>query len=143
MNRPPLSISTGQPPRSGAPPRKPPIPGQNATSMKPISPRKQGGHSLPTSPLNSPLKSPGRRSGSGCGSSTASFASSATVRTGGGIQTNLNSNFTNNGSSSSPRYNSAQQRKMLEINAVLSKPEIDLWALRELCLSDGGLIDGT
>jgi hypothetical protein len=31
---------------------------------------------------------------------------------------------------------------MKEINAILSQPEIDLWALRELCLADGGLIDG-
>lgn len=33
--------------------------------------------------------------------------------------------------------------KAEEINQVLSEAEIDLWKLRELALSDGGLVDGT
>lgn len=32
--------------------------------------------------------------------------------------------------------------KEKEIINVLSQPEIDLWALRELCVTDGGLISG-
>jgi hypothetical protein len=35
------------------------------------------------------------------------------------------------------------EQKIQELNDILSQPEIDLWALRELCLSDGGLVNGT
>jgi|AntRauTorckE5430_2_1112549.scaffolds.fasta_scaffold01116_6 hypothetical protein len=38
--------------------------------------------------------------------------------------------------------NSPAGRKLNEINDILSQPEIDLWALRELCLTEGGLING-
>ena len=33
-------------------------------------------------------------------------------------------------------------RKLEEIHALLDQPKIDLWALREHCLSEGGLING-
>lgn len=33
--------------------------------------------------------------------------------------------------------------KAKEINLVLSEPEVNLWKLRELALSDGGLVTGT
>ena len=42
----------------------------------------------------------------------------------------------------SPHINSATSQKLNKINAILSQPEIDLWALRELCLTEGGLING-
>jgi hypothetical protein len=42
----------------------------------------------------------------------------------------------------SPHINSAASKKLNKINAILSQPEIDLWALRELCLTEGGLING-
>lgn len=32
--------------------------------------------------------------------------------------------------------------KVEEINAVLSEADVDLWKLRELALSDGGLVNG-
>jgi hypothetical protein len=32
--------------------------------------------------------------------------------------------------------------KKEEIGLVLSAPDVDLWKLRELCLTDGGLVDG-
>jgi hypothetical protein len=32
--------------------------------------------------------------------------------------------------------------KAVEINLVLSEPEIDLWRLRELAISEGGLVNG-
>lgn len=33
--------------------------------------------------------------------------------------------------------------KAKEIHAVLAEPEVDLWKLRELALSEGGLVNGT
>lgn len=42
---------------------------------------------------------------------------------------------------SSPNKNSLHPKEK-EIMKVLSQPEIDLWALRELCVTDGGLISG-
>ena len=35
------------------------------------------------------------------------------------------------------------EAKKAEINLVLSAPDVDLWKLRELCLTEGGLVDGT
>lgn len=32
--------------------------------------------------------------------------------------------------------------KKEEIGLVLSAPDVDLWKLRELCLTEGGLVDG-
>ena len=32
--------------------------------------------------------------------------------------------------------------KAREINLVLSQPTVDLWKLRELCLTEGGLVHG-
>ena len=32
--------------------------------------------------------------------------------------------------------------KALEIEAVLNQEDVDLWRLRELALSDGGLVNG-
>ena len=32
--------------------------------------------------------------------------------------------------------------KKEEIGLVLSAPEVDLWKLRELCLTEGGLVEG-
>lgn len=37
--------------------------------------------------------------------------------------------------------NSSMEQKIKDITAILSQPEIDLWALRELCLTDGGLVN--
>ena len=37
---------------------------------------------------------------------------------------------------------STQRNKASEIESILSQDEIDLWALRELCLSEGGLVKG-
>jgi hypothetical protein len=34
-------------------------------------------------------------------------------------------------------------KKAEEINLVLLQPEVDLWRLRELALSEGGLVNGT
>ena len=42
---------------------------------------------------------------------------------------------------SSPNKKSLHPKEK-EIVKVLSQPEIDLWALRELCVTDGGLISG-
>lgn len=36
----------------------------------------------------------------------------------------------------------AMMRKAEEINLVLMQPEVDLWRLRELALSEGGLVNG-
>ena len=33
--------------------------------------------------------------------------------------------------------------KAIEISNVLSEPNVDLWKLRELALSEGGLVNGT
>jgi hypothetical protein len=33
--------------------------------------------------------------------------------------------------------------KAEEINLILLQPEVDLWRLRELALSEGGLVNGT
>jgi hypothetical protein len=33
--------------------------------------------------------------------------------------------------------------KALEIDLILNEPEIDLWLLRELALTEGGLVNGT
>ena len=109
-------------------PRLPPSistcpPRSNANGGPPRKPRIPG---QTQSRPKSPLKSPG----------------SLSV---GGVNTNTNTNIntdTNTDTDTGRSYNSAQQRKMKEINAILSQPEIDLWALRELCLADGGLIDG-
>lgn len=35
------------------------------------------------------------------------------------------------------------QRKAKEISAILSETEVNLWELRELALSEGGLVNGT
>jgi hypothetical protein len=35
------------------------------------------------------------------------------------------------------------QEKAEEINLVLLRPDVDLWKLRELALSEGGLVNGT
>jgi hypothetical protein len=35
------------------------------------------------------------------------------------------------------------EAKKAEINLVLSEPDVDLWKLRELCLTEGGLVDGS
>jgi hypothetical protein len=35
------------------------------------------------------------------------------------------------------------QEKAEEINLTLLQPDVDLWKLRELALSDGGLVNGT
>lgn len=42
------------------------------------------------------------------------------------------------------KYKGAEifQRKAEEIIQVLSEPQVDLWKLRELALSDGGLVNG-
>ena len=40
--------------------------------------------------------------------------------------------------SSSPQL----QAKAEEINLVLLQPDVDLWKLRELALSEGGLVNG-
>ena len=34
------------------------------------------------------------------------------------------------------------QRKAEEINLILLQPKVDLWRLRELALSEGGLVNG-
>jgi hypothetical protein len=34
------------------------------------------------------------------------------------------------------------QEKAEEINLVLLQPDVDLWKLRELALSEGGLVNG-
>ena len=47
--------------------------------------------------------------------------------------------------SQSPAVTAAMERlteKAELINRVLSEPEVDLWKLRELALSDGGLVNG-
>jgi len=38
--------------------------------------------------------------------------------------------------------NQTKRRKEEEIDQILSQDEIDLWALRELCLTEGGLVNG-
>ena len=35
------------------------------------------------------------------------------------------------------------QQKAERINLLLLEPEVDLWALRELCLTEGGLVNDT
>jgi hypothetical protein len=35
------------------------------------------------------------------------------------------------------------EAKAEEINLVLSEPDVDLWKLRALALSEGGLVNGT
>ena len=37
---------------------------------------------------------------------------------------------------------SYRQNKVIEIERILDEDEIDLWALRELCLTEGGLVNG-
>jgi len=47
--------------------------------------------------------------------------------------------------SSSSDLNSRQsrmRRKAEEINLVLLEPDVDLWKLRELALTEGGLVNG-
>ncbi len=34
------------------------------------------------------------------------------------------------------------RNKAEEIEKILAKEDVDLWALRELCLSEGGLVNG-
>ena len=43
---------------------------------------------------------------------------------------------------SSSSYLQQQQKKAEEINLLLLEPEVDLWKLRELALTDGGLVNG-
>lgn len=64
--------------------------------------------------------------------------------TGNGTTRTINSESSPNAKPASPQINinSAANQKLNEINAILSQPEIDLWALRELCLTEGGLING-
>jgi hypothetical protein len=38
---------------------------------------------------------------------------------------------------------SASDSKADEINMVLLEPDVDLWKLRELALTEGGLLNGT
>ena len=38
---------------------------------------------------------------------------------------------------------SASDGKADEINMVLLEPDVDLWKLRELALTEGGLLNGT
>ena len=37
----------------------------------------------------------------------------------------------------------AADKKAEEINLILCEPDVDLWKLRELALTEGGLINGT
>ena len=76
----------------------------------------------------SPRRSP-RRKGTGTGSLTTN-------------NSHNNTNNTNSHAAKQNSYSAAQQQKLNEITFILSQPDIDLWALRELCLTDGGLIDG-
>jgi hypothetical protein len=43
---------------------------------------------------------------------------------------------------SSPYISDPMMRKAEEINLILLQPEVDLWRLRELALSEGGLVNG-
>jgi hypothetical protein len=44
-------------------------------------------------------------------------------------------------SSINPTYRTLQE-KADEINLVMLQPDVDLWKLRELALSEGGLVNG-
>jgi hypothetical protein len=48
--------------------------------------------------------------------------------------------------SPTPRHPNTKQARMREkaeeINLVLLEPDVDLWKLRELALTDGGLVNG-
>ena len=58
------------------------------------------------------------------------------------------SNHMNNGGNNNDHnnHNTSKQARMRakaeEINLVLLEPDVDLWKLRELALSDGGLVNG-
>jgi hypothetical protein len=41
-----------------------------------------------------------------------------------------------------PSASAAMQTKAEEINLILLQPQVDLWRLRELALSEGGLVNG-
>lgn len=49
----------------------------------------------------------------------------------------------NNSKLSSTAVNEAFADKAKEIALVLSQPDVDLWRLRELAQSEGGLVNGT
>ena len=51
-----------------------------------------------------------------------------------------NNNISSNVTTPPPHYNTI---KAEEIRKALSEPTINLWKLRDLAISDGGLVNGT